>query len=77
LAADEIREMPWSPEEVHRGLEALSVHHREALTLFFLQDLSIEEMAGVLGVSEGTVKSRLFYGKRALRELLEASRNRP
>ena len=75
LAIAESREGPWSPEEVHRGLDMLSVHHRDALTLFFLQDLSIEEMAGVLGVSEGTVKSRLFYGKRALRESLETIRN--
>jgi RNA polymerase sigma-70 factor (ECF subfamily) len=76
LAGDEIREAQWSAEEVHRGLDTLSAHHRDALTLFFLQDLSIEEMAGVLGVSEGTVKSRLFYGKKALRESLEKLRSR-
>jgi RNA polymerase sigma-70 factor (ECF subfamily) len=75
VAAADIRETQWTPEEVHRGLETLSAHHREALTLFFLEDLSIDEMASVLGVSEGTVKSRLFYGKKALRESLEAVRN--
>jgi RNA polymerase sigma-70 factor (ECF subfamily) len=68
--------MPWTPEEVHHGLQTLSAHHRDALTLFFLQDLSIDEMADVLGVSPGTVKSRLFYGKKALRESLESMRNR-
>src|SRR4051794_6520339 len=71
LTAAEISESPWSPEEVHRGFETLSAHHRDALTLFFLKDLSIEEMATVLGVSEGTVKSRLFYGKKAMRESLQ------
>jgi RNA polymerase sigma-70 factor, ECF subfamily len=76
LAAAENRETQWSPEEVHRGLESISAHHRDVLTLFFLQDLSIEEMAGVLGVSEGTVKSRLHYGKKALRESLETLRQR-
>ena len=40
---------------------------REALALYFLQDLSIDEMAGVLGVPVGTVKSRLHYGKQATR----------
>jgi RNA polymerase sigma-70 factor (ECF subfamily) len=75
IAEDEIQESRWTPEEVHRGLATVSVHHRDALTLFFLQDLSINEIAGVLGVSEGTVKSRLFYAKRALREALERSRS--
>jgi RNA polymerase sigma-70 factor, ECF subfamily len=73
----ETHEAEWSPEEVHQAIDALSVHHRDALTLFFLQDLSIAEMAAVLGVSEGTVKSRLFYGKKALRQSLEAMRSRP
>ena len=66
----------WTAADVHRALERLSLHHREALTLFFLQDLSIAEMAGVLGVSEGTVKSRLFYGKQALAEVLEDVRSK-
>jgi RNA polymerase sigma-70 factor (ECF subfamily) len=68
-------EMPWSADEVHRGLEQLSAHHRDALTLFFLEEFSIEEIAAVLDVSEGTVKSRLFYAKRALRDVLEKARS--
>lgn len=75
LAGAGISEVGWIAEEVHQAMEGLSVHHREAITLFFLKDLSIGEMALVLGVSEGTVKSRLFYGKQALRELLEQSRS--
>jgi RNA polymerase sigma-70 factor (ECF subfamily) len=66
LAEPDAREEAWTAEEIHSGLERLSVHHRDALTLFFLQDLSPEEMAGVLGVSIGTVKSRVFYAKKAL-----------
>jgi RNA polymerase sigma-70 factor, ECF subfamily len=58
-------------EQVHRGLSALSRPHREVLTLFFLEDLSVEEVATVVGVSPGTVKSRLYYAKRALRKVLE------
>ena len=41
------------------------------MTLFFLQDLSIDEIAEVLGISVGTVKSRLHYAKRALKTILE------
>jgi RNA polymerase sigma-70 factor (ECF subfamily) len=64
-------------EQVHRGLLALSLPHREVLTLFFLEDLSVEEVATVLGVPAGTVKSRLHYAKRALRKAIaeEASRH--
>ena len=58
-------------EQVHAGLARLSVPHREVLTLHFLEDLPVEEIAVVLGVPPGTVKSRLHYAKRALREVLE------
>jgi RNA polymerase sigma factor (sigma-70 family) len=58
-------------EAVHHALGKLSPAHREALTLFFLEDLSIEEIGRVIGVPQGTVKSRLHYARLALRELLE------
>jgi len=58
-------------EQVHYGLSRLSLRHREVLTLFFLQDLSIREIGDVLGVSEGAVRSRLYHAKRALRNVLE------
>ena len=59
-----------SAEQVHAGLEQLPLLQREALTLFFLQDLSLEEMSLLLGVPIGTVKSRVHYGKQALRKIL-------
>jgi RNA polymerase sigma factor (sigma-70 family) len=57
-------------EQVHYGLGQISLQHREILTLFFLQDLSIEEIAGVLGIPVGTVKSRLYHAKRGLKTVL-------
>lgn len=57
-------------EELMAMLNTLSEAHRAVLLLHFLEEFSIEEMAGVLGVSAGTIKSRLHYAKRALRALL-------
>ena len=56
---------------VHRALDRLSLAHREVLTLFFLRELSLEQIAAVVGVPLGTVKSRLHHAKRALRDALE------
>ncbi|MBA3485084.1 MAG: RNA polymerase sigma factor [Pirellulales bacterium] len=63
-------------EQVHHALAQLSLPQREALTLYFLQDLSLEEMADVLAVPLGTVKSRLHYAKLALRNILSPGDDR-
>jgi len=60
---------------VHAGLNELSLPHREALTLFFLQDLTIEEIASVLAIPPGTVKSRLYHAKKALGTILYEGAN--
>lgn len=52
------------------ALERLSAKHREVLELVFLQGFSLGETAAVLGVPEGTVKSRVSYARRALAEAL-------
>jgi RNA polymerase sigma-70 factor, ECF subfamily len=57
-------------ELVHHALGQLPLPQREALTLYFLEDLSLEEMSTVLDVPLGTVKSRLHYAKLAIRKLL-------
>jgi RNA polymerase sigma-70 factor (ECF subfamily) len=58
---------------LHQALELLPLPQRETLTLFFLEDLSIAQIAEVTAVPEGTVKSRLFHAKRALRRHLEGA----
>ena len=58
-------------ELVHAALEQLSLSHREVLTLRFLEELELSEIAEVVGSSVGTVKSRLHYAKSAMRKLLE------
>lgn len=58
-------------ELVHFGLNQLALFECEVLTLSFLEDLSIAEIAAVLEIPEGTVKSRLFKARRELRRILE------
>jgi RNA polymerase sigma-70 factor (ECF subfamily) len=63
-------------ELVHFGLGRLGLPEREALTLFFLDDLSTGEIAELLEIPAGTVKSRLHKARRDLRRILEAEAHR-
>jgi len=63
-------------EQVHCALGKISALHREVLTLFFLEDLSVAGIAEVLGIPTGTVKSRLHFARRALRAVIEAEEAR-
>jgi RNA polymerase sigma-70 factor (ECF subfamily) len=58
-------------ELVHQALAQIAPLHREVLVLRFLRDLSLEEIAQVMGVSVGTVKSRLHYAKQVIKRQLE------
>jgi RNA polymerase sigma-70 factor (ECF subfamily) len=53
-------------EELTQALGKLDEERRTTFILRFQQDLSIKEIAEITGVSEGTVKSRLFYITRQL-----------
>jgi RNA polymerase sigma-70 factor (ECF subfamily) len=57
-------------EQVHHALDQLPLLQREALTLYFLEDLSIDDIARVLEVPTGTVKSRLHYAKQAIKKII-------
>lgn len=68
----------FTPEEaaaVHAALDRITPQHREVLVLRFLEGLSYEEIAGVVGCSVGTIRSRIYYGKRSLRSEMEAGQN--
>jgi len=52
------------------ALRSLSEEHREVIEQTYLRDRTISEAAEILGIPPGTVKSRLYYGIRALREQL-------
>jgi len=56
---------------VEAALEKLNAKFRAAVVLRDIEDLSYEEIATVLDVSLGTVKSRILRGREALRKVLE------
>jgi len=59
---------------VRDGIAALPEKHRSVVVLYYLQRLSLQETAEVLGIQLGTVKSRLHYALRGLRDHLERDR---
>lgn len=60
--------------DVEAGLARLPVVEREILTLFYLRELSLAEVADVIGVPVGTVKSRLFRARKLLRREIDRKR---
>lgn len=58
-------------EQLRYSFAALPAIHREALTIFYIQDKSLRESAAALGISETALKTRLFRARTALREHLE------
>jgi RNA polymerase sigma-70 factor (ECF subfamily) len=74
---DEIVDMP--DEQANQNLEAvllrwaiyrLDPEHREVFVLYYVQGFSVSEIAKIIGVPAGTVKSRLFFARQKLKELL-------
>lgn len=57
--------------QVADAMAGLSQQHREAILACHYRGYSVTEAAALLGVPAGTVKSRLYYGLRALRLRLE------
>jgi RNA polymerase sigma-70 factor (ECF subfamily) len=58
-------------ELVRQGLATLSFDHRTVLVLHDLESLPQKEISEILGIPVGTVKSRLFHARTALRRHLE------
>jgi RNA polymerase sigma-70 factor (ECF subfamily) len=55
---------------LEHAVERLPIVEREAITLFYLQELSLNEIAETLAVPVGTVKSRLFRARQLLRQAI-------
>jgi RNA polymerase sigma-70 factor (ECF subfamily) len=57
-------------EELRKALLKLSQEHRDVVLMHEIEGLKYAEIAGVLGIPEGTVKSRLHHAFRSLRQSL-------
>jgi RNA polymerase sigma-70 factor (ECF subfamily) len=56
---------------VASAIEGMKTHHRLILNLFYLEELPVNEIARILEIPEGSVKSRLFYARDALKKVLD------
>lgn len=58
--------------KIRACMEELSADHRAIIDLVYYQEQSVGEAAEILGIPENTVKTRMFYARKKLSELLAA-----
>jgi RNA polymerase sigma-70 factor (ECF subfamily) len=64
-------------EQLERGFSRLKPEQRAVVVLHFYSGFSAAEIAGILGIPEGTARSRLHYATEAMRAALEADARQP
>jgi RNA polymerase sigma factor (sigma-70 family) len=74
-----VREADLSELQVrlNEAMQKLSDEHRAVVTMFHIQGMPHAEISKILNVSEGTVRSRLFYANRQLQNYLDEFRKNP
>jgi RNA polymerase sigma-70 factor, ECF subfamily len=58
-------------ELLRKALMELSPDHREIIDLVYYQEKSVDDCALILGIPAATVKTRMFYGRKKLAELVQ------
>lgn len=58
-------------KSLKQAISNLEEHHRETFILRYMEEMSIKEIAVITSVSDGTVKSRLFYATKIITERLK------
>jgi RNA polymerase sigma-70 factor (ECF subfamily) len=69
-------EINESWRQIQQAISSLPLSHRGVVVLYYIDDLSIQEIAEILDVPVGTVKSRLYYSRQALRKSLDLLQNK-
>jgi RNA polymerase sigma-70 factor, ECF subfamily len=57
---------------LRKCLAGLSAEHREVIDLVYYHEKSVEEAAEIVGIPENTIKTRMFYARKRLAELLKS-----
>ena len=52
-------------------MQKLSPAHREIITLVYYHEKSVEEVGQIIGIPQSTVKTRMFYARKQLADLLK------
>lgn len=68
-----ITKNPIEALHLEQALLQLDEEHRITFLLFYVQELSLNEVADILGLPTGTVKSRLFNSRKRLRQILQST----
>jgi len=63
-------ELHESWQQVRQALASLPLSHRGVVVLYYINDLSLQEISAILEIPVGTVKSRLHYSRQALKRNL-------
>lgn len=63
--------LEWRTERLTEAVHRLTYLYREAITLFYYNELSVREIAEQLGTNENTVKARLARGRSMLKQIWE------
>lgn len=58
--------------DLYKAIEGLRPEYREVIKLFYLDDLSVKEIAQILNKNENTIKTQLFRARDTLKSALEA-----
>jgi RNA polymerase sigma-70 factor (ECF subfamily) len=58
---------------VREALNSLTPDHKEIIDLVYYHEKSVDECAQILGVPSGTVKTRMFYARKKMAEMVKAA----
>jgi RNA polymerase sigma-70 factor (ECF subfamily) len=60
-------------EDIREAIARLPLMQRMVVVLYYINDLTLQEISEILDVPVGTVKSRLYYGRQVLKQNLESN----
>ena len=71
--AEVVLEKKHQGEVLRNALTKLSPEHREIIDLVYYHEKSVEDAAEILSIPRATVKTRMFYARKNLDELVEGA----